>query len=87
MDRFGKVAHAFGWFEIEFDRMSAVGACLGDEPCGGINVAARANRDEEICLGKRITDVTHAVGHFAKPNDVRAHAAGFIAAGAGEIGR
>jgi len=41
-----------------------------DIACGGIDRARCANGNEKIAIAQRRLNFRHAVGHFAKPDDV-----------------
>ena len=51
---------------------------LGDEAGGGIDVAAGADRDEQIARANARVDLLHPIGHLAEPDDVRPHAPGLL---------
>ena len=55
----------------------------GDESRGGIDLAAGADRHEDVAARERGVDLLHRERHLAEPHDMRPHAAGATAGGAG----
>lgn len=69
--------------EVELHRARAT-RHLGDEAGGGMDVAAGADRHEEVAAIERGADLLHRERHLAEPHHMRAHAAH---APAGRAGR
>ena len=67
---------AAGRFEIEFDRVGSDVFGGGDETGCRIDIAARADRNEQIAFGKCVGDAVHLKGHLAEPDDVGTQATG-----------
>ncbi len=86
MHGFGKQIVAFGRFEIELDGMRAGVLCLFDKACGGIDIAAGADGDEQVAGADRGFDFIHPVGEFTEPDDVGPHETGDVTGKAGDCG-
>lgn len=69
--------------EVELHRARAA-RDLGDEARGGMDLAAGADRHEEVAAIERGADLVHRERHLAEPHDMRPHAP---RAAAGRAGR
>ena len=70
----GEVRRALGGLEVELDRGGSAGPGLGDESRRRIDVARRADRDEEAGAVEGGPDPLHLQRHLAEPDHVRAQA-------------
>src|SRR3546814_917119 len=85
--RLGEERRALRRFEVELDGARAGIARLLHEARGGVDVSRGADGEEQAAAAERVLDALHLERHLAEPHDLRAHAAGGVAAGAGGADR